>query len=176
MATYDRTTLIGVFADRAQADRAVEDLQRAGFGDQEIGYAAHGRADGDGTHAGTTPAMDLGGETGDQAADEFKGAAAGAAVGGVFGAAAALLIPGIGPVLAGGILGSALLGAGAGAAAGGLMGALTEMGVSEDEARYYDREFQAGGTIVAVKAGSRYREAAAILERHGATSQAGRIG
>ena len=40
------------------------------------------------------------------------------------------------------------------------------MGVPEEEARYYDEEFQAGRTLVTVKANARYQEAAAILRRH----------
>jgi len=44
------------------------------------------------------------------------------------------LIPGIGPVIAGGILGAALTGAAVGATAGGLFGALREWGLPEEEA------------------------------------------
>jgi FAD/FMN-containing dehydrogenase len=42
------------------------------------------------------------------------------------------------------------------------------MGVPEEEARYYDSEFQAGRTIVTVQAGGRYQEALDILRRQGA--------
>lgn len=49
-----------------------------------------------------------------------------------------LLIPGIGPVIAGGVLGATLVGAGVGAAAGGPIGLLTEMGVPEVEARHFE--------------------------------------
>ncbi len=48
------------------------------------------------------------------------------------------------------------------------MGALVSMDVPEEEARYYEREFQAGRPIVAVKADGRYQEALAILRRGGA--------
>jgi hypothetical protein len=41
------------------------------------------------------------------------------------------------------------------------------MGVPEEEARYYETEFQAGRAIVTVRAGDRYEEAAGILHRHG---------
>jgi hypothetical protein len=76
-------------------------------------------------------------------------------------------VPGIGPVLAGGILAATLGGAAVGAAAGGLLGALTAMGVPEEEARYYEREFEACCTIVTVTAPGRAQEAAAVLHRYG---------
>jgi len=100
----------------------------------------------------------------------------GGVLGGLIGAAAALLIPGIGPVVAGGILASALGGAALGAAGGGLMGGLITTGVPEDEARYYDQQFQAGRTVVTVKADGKYAEAEAILRRHGASFNAGAAG
>ena len=169
MATTERSTAVGIFEDRDRAERAVEELGRAGFGHDQIGLAVRGgEAPREGTHPGTSEAMDLAGETGSQASREFTGALTGTAAGGLLGAAAALLVPGIGPVLAGGLLAGALGGAAVGAAAGGLLGALTGLGVSEEEARYYDQEFQAGRTIVTVKADGRYQEAVEILRRSGA--------
>jgi len=85
-----------------------------------------------------------------------------------------LLIPGIGPVVAGGILATALGGAAIGAAAGGLLGALTDMGVPEEDARYYDNEFQSGRTIVTVQAGNRSQEAWDILRSFGARDASNR--
>src|SRR5688500_5521727 len=167
MATGKRSHVIGVFHDRGAADRAMTDLRTAGFRDDELGYAARHEGKLEGSHPGSGPEMDLGAETGDQSFKEFKGALAGTAVGGLLGAAAAALIPGVGPVLAGGFLASTLLGAGAGAAAGGLIGALSEMGYSEDEARFYDRELQAGRTLVTVRPGDRETAASEVFERHG---------
>ena len=34
-----QSTIVGVFEDRQQADRAVDDLRRAGFRDDQIGVA-----------------------------------------------------------------------------------------------------------------------------------------
>src|SRR5688500_6893726 len=95
------------------------------------------------------------------------GALTGGVVGGVLAAAAALMIPGVGPVLAGGVLASFFGGAIAGTAVGGILGAMTGLGVSEEEARFYETEFQSGRAIVAVKPGARMNEAADILRRHG---------
>ncbi|MCX6022356.1 MAG: hypothetical protein NTZ05_11630 [Chloroflexi bacterium] len=68
------------------------------------------------------------------------------------------MIPGVGLIFAGGIL----------AATGGLVAGLMDMGVSEDEARYYQGEFESGRTLVMVRAGGRYSEAAAIMRNSGA--------
>jgi rhodanese-related sulfurtransferase len=56
----------------------------------------------------------------------------------------------------------------AGAAVGGIFGAMHGLGVSENEARDYEKEFNQGRAIVAVRAGQRSGEAAYILQRHGA--------
>ncbi len=53
---------------------------------------------------------------------------------------------------------------------------LTNMGVSNDEAQYYDNEYTNGRTIVSVNAGSRAEEAKAILDSHGAYNYATRRG
>ena len=87
----------------------------------------------------------------------------------------ALVIPGIGPVLAGGALATAfgLAGAGIGAAAGGIGGALVGMGIPEEEARYFERGFREGGVLVTVNGRDQVPEALRILERHGADAVAG---
>jgi hypothetical protein len=164
MAVTGRTTAICVFDDRADAERAVDDLYRAGFAQEDVGIAmrrteveaAEGQGDSRTLQGAAT------------------GAVSGAAIGGVIGALAVGLVPGLGPVLAGGLLASILGGAAVGGTAGGLIGALAGMGVPEEEARYYDEQFRAGSTIVTVRAQSRYEEASEILRRHGGrTSNAG---
>ena len=42
MARMDRTTVVGVFQDRGDAEHAIDDLHRAGFTDEQIGFVAHG--------------------------------------------------------------------------------------------------------------------------------------
>jgi uncharacterized protein (TIGR02271 family) len=158
--TFERTTVVGVFENGDDAQRAVDELHRAGFTDKQIGVVAQG---GGATEARKTI-------EGDETYAE-EGAMTGALAGAGLGAAwaigiAAGLLPGIGPVIAGGTLGAILASAGLGAAAGGLGGALIGMGIPEDEAEYYETEFKSGRTIVAVRAADRYDEAAAILRRH----------
>ena len=156
MATIERSTVVGVFIDRVQAEQAINELRRAGFSDDQIGFILHGNP----TEEGKTGS--------DAGTGVAAGAVSGGVIGGVLGAAAALLIPGFGPAIAGGILAATLGGAAIGAAAGGIMGALTGLGVPEEEARYYQSEFEAGRTIVTVKAANRYQEALDILRSNGA--------
>ena len=77
-----------------------------------------------------------------------KGAVAGAVTGGVIGgvlaAAVSLLIPGVGPIVAGGVLAASFGFAIAGTAVGGILGAMAGLGVSEEEAKFYEREFNEG--------------------------------
>ena len=155
-----RTTLVAAFADRNEAEKAVDDLEQAGFTGDDVGFAMRG-----------SEAVQGGMITDAQGAKDGRGAAAGmaagAGLGAILGAAAALLIPGFGPVVAGGVLAMAFGGAIAGTAVGGIFGAMTGLGVSEEEAQFYESEFNSGRAIVAVKAGPRAAEAAEILRRHG---------
>src|SRR6188474_2723141 len=76
----------------------------------------------------------------DRAEGAGKGAGIGAGVGGAAGLLAGLgllAIPGVGPVVAAGWLASTAAGAGAGALTGGIIGALTQAGVSEEDAHVY---------------------------------------
>jgi hypothetical protein len=152
---------VGAFVSRDQAQKAIDELQRAGFKPEQIGVAVRE----EGVAEGHPARSDLGTKVEEGAA---AGAATGGALGALTGAVVTGLIPGIGPVVAMGIL-TAVLGATTlGAAAGGLIGALLGMGVAEAEAEYYDREFTSGRVIVAVRAGDRALAAAEILRGCGA--------
>lgn len=107
-------------------------------------------------------------------------AAAGAAVGGGIGlvtgllaAAAALAIPGVGVVLSGGILASALgaaaATAAAGAAVGGVAGYLTDMGMPEQAAQNVASRLKEGDYLVTVDADTeRYDDIRRILFKYNA--------
>ena len=165
-----RRTVAGLFLDRASAEQAIDELKVAGFTGDQIGVALRDR----------TAQGELIAEMGTQAAE---GAATGAVGGGLLGGLTgfligigALALPGIGPVVAGGVLASAfgvaggttLAGVGIGAAAGGLVGALVSVGIPEPEARHFETGLRAGAVLVTVDAGARVLEAMAILDRHGA--------
>ncbi len=163
-------SVVGAFVQREKADSALDELRQAGFGDEQLGIAQRGET----TAAAVTP-----GEKKSRLEDlAAAGAAAGGTLGAVAGAVASGMIPGIGQVIAAGALAGILGGTAVGAAAGGMIGALIGLGIPEDDARYYDREFTAGRTIVAIRAGRRSAEAAEVLRRQGAysvsTAQGGR--
>src|SRR3954463_10207359 len=163
--TSDSTTsatVVGLFHNQADAERAIHNLKERGFSENQIGVAIKDRQQ----------QKDLIEGTGTQAAE---GATTGAIGGGVLGGGIGLLagvgalaIPGVGPIIAGGTLASTLAGAGIGAAAGGLLGALVGMGIPEEDAQHFDQGFQAGGTLVTVNAGARADEARDCLSESGA--------
>ena len=161
MAVQTHTTVVAAFEDLHAAREAVRELHAAGFRDDQIGIIAHDRDTGDVDR--TTD--DQGNKAGEGA---VTGALAGAGVGGLWAIGiSAGLLPAIGPIIAGGLLASVLASAAGGAAAGGLLGALVGMGIPEEEARFYEGEFQSGRTIVTVRAQDRYDEAFGILNRWG---------
>ncbi|HVT88972.1 MAG TPA: hypothetical protein VHD56_08980 [Tepidisphaeraceae bacterium] len=156
----NESPVVAVFDDRYQADLAVHDLEEAGFDHDHVGLVIRGS---DATQGGMiTDAVAT-----KDARGAAIGAVTGAVAGGILGALAWVLLPGVGPVLAGGFFAGLAGGAGAGTAIGGILGAMTGLGISEDEARYYEERFHEGKAIVAVRAGNRVAEAEGILLRHG---------
>src|SRR5689334_11578182 len=91
-----RTTLIAVFDDRLEGERAIDDLEAAGFKPDQVGYAIRG-----------SDAVRGGMITDTAGAKDGKGAAVGAvtgaATGGILAAAVTALLPGAGPILAAGM-------------------------------------------------------------------------
>ena len=159
-AARDDRAIVGVYDDRMAAEAAVDALEQAGFREDQIGFVIRGADD----VAGGMITDAVGTKDGKGA---LTGAVTGGMLGGVLAAAISLLIPGVGPVLAGGVLAAFFGGAIAGTAVGGIFGAMTGLGISEDEARFYEKEFSEGRAIVAVKPHGRYQEAADVLVRTG---------
>ncbi len=162
-AVKQHSTVVGVFEDRRRADEAVAELRNAGFRNDQIGVAMR-QADGTSTAAGSAE--------GDKGSHASEGAVAGVLTGLGLGALAGIgvlagVIPVIGPAIAGGTLGVILSNAAAGAGIAGLVGALVGAGVPEEEAKYYQDEFEAGRTIVTIHADGRGDEAAAVMRRFG---------
>lgn len=161
-----QSTVVGVFDDRLQADRAIDELRRAGFSDDQIGVAMRYDADSGTMGDAAEPA-----DTDDTQAG--TGAVAGILGGLGLGALAGLgvlsgMIPVIGPAIAGGTLGVILSNAAVGAGVGGLVGALAGAGIPEDEAQYYQGEFESGRVIVTVRPDGRADEARAVMNQFGA--------
>jgi uncharacterized protein (TIGR02271 family) len=167
--SHHHSHIVGVFSSREAAERAIEDLHGAGFTGSQIGIAAR--------ESGSSGTLDTA-NAGDTDSEAGTGAMTGALAGAGLGALAGLgilagVIPIVGPAIAGGTLGIILSNAAAGAGLAGLTGALVGAGMSEDDAGYYQSEFESGRTIVTVEAGSRADDARRILMRHGMIERSG---
>jgi len=160
---------VGAFSHRRDAEAALHDLRDAGFPMSQIsvvGKDAHGEANLSGANVADRTKTDEGAKA---------GAATGGALGGLGGllvGLGALAIPGIGPVLAGGALATALAttaaGGAIGAAAGGVTGALVGLGIPDDRARLYNDRVNRGDYLVMVDGTEdEIRRAEPILSRHG---------
>ncbi len=165
-----QSTVVGVFQERLQADRAVDALRKAGFRDEQIGVALR-------YGAGISGAGDT--TTATEESHAGAGAVTGALTGLGLGALAGLgvlsgIVPVVGPAIAGGTLGVILTNAAAGAGLGGLAGALIGVGIPEDEAQYYQDEFEGGRAIVTVHPEGRADEARAILLHYDAYDMSSR--
>lgn len=156
--------VIGLVASTAQAERAVDALQRAQFSKNDISALF---ADKDGTrdfaHVQNTKAPE----------GAATGAGTGGAVGGAIGLLAgigALAIPGLGPFIAAGPIMAALSGAAAGAAVGGITGALIGLGIPEVEAKQYEGKIAGGKVLLSVHVDDAEQRTRAkeILEQSGA--------
>lgn len=136
-------TLFGIFDNPRDARRAMEMLRDSNLSLDDLSIIS--------------PATESGVKI--RSADDVsagEGATVGAVWGGLVGLAS-LVIPGIGPIVAGGALSAALSGAVTGAVAGAVVGGITAAlvdfgGISEEEARRYEEMVKAGKTLVAVKA------------------------
>ena len=140
--TYDR------------AAQAVRELETAGVPHKDISIISN-NSDSWYSDSGTTKRVD---RDRDGVDDRAEGAGAGAGIGAGIGGAAGLLaglgllaIPGIGPVVAAGWLAATAAGAAAGGIAGGIVGALTQAGVSDEDAQVYAEGVRRGGTLVTAR-------------------------
>ena len=166
--------ITGVFESRDKAEKAISQLRSLGIPDQQIGILAPGSASADTIERGM-PVTDT--------EDPGMGRAMGAAVGGAMGAAggatlglavATLAIPGIGPVIAFGMVGAGLLGL-VGAAAGSAVGDTVEEelgeGIPHEDVYLYEEVLRHGKSIVIAYADDDSEQAdraAEVLETAGA--------
>src|SRR3954463_5681295 len=149
--------------------RVVDELERAGISRDDVSIVANNES-GWFDRDRTTSRVD---RDHDGVDDRAEGAAAGAGIGATLGGVAGLLaglgllaIPGIGPVVASGWLASTAVVAAAGGAVGGLVGALTQAGVSEEDAHVYAEGVRRGGTLVTARVPETDRQRyEAILDR-----------
>jgi len=164
MATNEHGTVVGVFTNTQQARITTRALRDAGFTEDQIGVASPNR---DSVASATEKADETFAGEG-ALAGAVTGVAAGVGMGALWGLGIlAGILPAIGPAIAGGTLAVLLSSAAAGAAAAGLAGALIGMGLSSEDAEYYEGEMKAGRTIVTVNAGERREEAIKLLRENG---------
>ena len=161
MSVAKCSTVVGVFDERSEADRAIDDLVKAGFRNDQIGVVTR-------DPQGKTVVQKEGEAETHAASGAVTGAVAGAGIGGLVGLGVlAGVIPVIGPAIAAGTLATILTNAAGGAAIAGLGGALIGWGIPEEHAKYYDSQLQAGRIVVTVHADDRCDRARTILESHG---------
>jgi hypothetical protein len=144
-------TISRLYDSYSDAERAVRSLEAAGVPHSDISIVANNSDNwwnGDRKVDRDRDGVD------DRAEGAGTGAGVGAGVGGAAGLLAGLgllAIPGLGPVVAAGWLASTALGAAAGAATGGIIGALTQAGLSEEDAPLYAEGIRRGGTMVTAR-------------------------
>ncbi|HEY6217036.1 MAG TPA: hypothetical protein VIW74_10230 [Pyrinomonadaceae bacterium] len=162
----------GVFKSREEADVAVSALRSLGIPEKRLGIVAPGSAP-ERLEAGV-PVSDTEGPGMGRAMGATVGGAMGAAGGATAGlAVASLAVPGIGPLIAFGMVGAALLGV-VGAAAGSAVGDTLEEnlgeGIPHEDVYLYEDSLRHGRSIVIAYAeeGEQADRAAKTLDNAGA--------
>jgi hypothetical protein len=148
-------TVAGIFNSYEDASRAVENLRSTGITEDRINLLSPDTSSEELESAVPTTETEQPGMG--KALGGWAGGALGVAGGMHIGAAAAsLFVPGVGPVIAAGIIGAALLGAGgaaAGVAAGDAMeDSVADEGLPHDELYIYEDALRRGRTVVIVVA------------------------
>jgi hypothetical protein len=148
MTVENLSTVVGVFQDQSAAQKAVAELRRMGFREDQIGVVTR-----ETQRASTSEEVETDDATSHVGTGAATGAIAGAGVGALWALGIVTLgLPAVGPVIAGGILASVLASAAGTAVAGGIVGALVGLGIPE----------------VTVQTADNYRDAENILHNHGA--------
>jgi len=147
-------TISKIFPTYERAQAAVRELETAGVPHSEVSIVSN-NSDSWFSKDGATKRVDRDGDgVDDRAEGASKGAGIGAGVGGAAGLMAGLgllAIPGVGPVVAAGWLVATAAGAVAGGLTGGMVGALTQAGVSDEDAQVYAEGVRRGGTLVTAR-------------------------
>jgi uncharacterized membrane protein len=156
-----------LYDELRDAQAAVNNLIDRGIDTANISLVAY---DPEGQYAGYLEDEDVGVEM-EGEEEEVSSEGVGAVIGTIAGlmvGIGAVVVPGVGGLIVGGPIATALLGAGVGAATGGLLGALVDLGIPEEEAELYAEGVRRGGHLVIVHAPDpRDDEVMDVLERFG---------
>ena len=143
-------SVAGIFGSRRAAEDVVRELRSTGVGEDRIVLVTPGTSVEEIEHA--VPTTDTEQEGMGKAMGGTVGAAMGVAGGATLGAAAAsLVVPGVGPIIAAGVLAAALFGTGgavAGAAAGDALEEDLAPGLGHDELFVYEDALLRGRSVV----------------------------
>jgi hypothetical protein len=137
-------TVFGIYSSRGEIAPGINALRESGFAQSDVSVLLP-------ENLGSNELVT---EKETKAPDTaLAGASSGAVLGGALGwlvGIGALIIPGIGPLVAAGPILGILAGAGVGGALGGFAGALVGVGIPEHEATKYEKRLAAGAILVAV--------------------------
>lgn len=149
-------TIIAYYNSREDAENSVSRLREKGFGENEISILSR--------------------ENGEESSDSemsfqdqnlTDGTVTGGAIGGLAGlamGAGALLIPGLGPIIAAGPLAGVLTGA----LTGGVAGGLIDFGIPEESSRKFEGHLQSGKVLAIIKTeDKKAMEAVRIMDETG---------
>jgi uncharacterized membrane protein len=158
---FKMAVITRVYDDFATAQRARAEVEGLGASDVEVSTLGDERIR---THYDRDPIV-----SDDQGSGAMTGAGLGAVAGGGAGLLAGLgliAIPGIGPLVAAGWLAATAAGAVGGAVVGGAVGALTEIGVSDEDAPIFHEAMRRGSVALTVRFPESHRGAVeAALDR-----------
>jgi len=152
----NQETIVAIYDDFESANKAMTDLTNDGISRDDIGLAVN-----NGERKGEYSNLEAHVEKYEDVTGS-QGGVFGGVIGGLAGAAVALtaiVIPGIGPIIAAGplvaLLGGAtgaVIGGTAGAISGGVAASLIHLGISDDEADYYAEAIRRGNALLTVTA------------------------
>lgn len=150
----DRKRAFGVFSSRQEAEQALNELKASGFPMDNVSIIARD-ADQDEQLGGAQVSERIGNKDVSSGTGVVGEIATDSALGAVLVGLGSLAIPGIGPVIAAGSVGAALIATVAStgieaAATTGLVRVITDLGVSEEQARIYSDRLHQGNYLAIV--------------------------
>jgi hypothetical protein len=160
MTAPKQPMIIGVFEDRAAVAQAMNALLKAGFQENQLGFAARQE------HIDMLRQQEE-----SKAKTSSSGVIVRGIVGGIMGAIDLLLVPITGPSDASNILATTLPATeeiiDRVTHSGGFLGTFTNIGVPKGKIKYYEQEVKASRTLVTVHTVDRQPEAIEILRHYG---------